>query len=214
MHVGCLKCPITGISEWTLRTATRILCLFLLLLPQPGCAQDISKINVTMLNQKAVDGANVLSPQVVLSVQELADQQGGSTVHRYTQEEAKSRACRRPEPFPGLVATSLVIDESDRPTRSQHASSITEVAPGVLVGAWFGGTYERMGDVGIWLARRENGKWGKPRQLFGPLPDEHYQGSMAPCWNPVVLHNPKTSETLLFFKVLPLLIHWDAAPVF
>ncbi len=39
-----------------------------------------------------------------------------------------------------------------------HASTIAEVVPGQLVAAWFGGTRERHPDVGIWLARREQGR--------------------------------------------------------
>jgi len=67
-----------------------------------------------------------------------------------------------------------------------HASTLAEIAPERLVAAWFGGTKERDPDVGIWLARQEDGQWlpavevangaqpgGKPR---------------LPTWNPVLFH--------------------------
>lgn len=156
--------------------------------------------SVCSVNQAAT-GRAVLKEVAVEKVQALADRQGGSTVHRYSAAEAKARLTASSKPFPAMVESTLVIREEERPTRAQHASTIAEVAPGVLLASWFGGTFERMGDVGIWIARYEGGRWSSPRQVAWPKPDNTYKGSMAPCWNPVLLHAPHLNTTFLFFKV-------------
>lgn len=74
------------------------------------------------------------------------------------------------------------------------------MAPGEFVAAWFGGTWERMGDVGIWSARYVNGSWGAATQVVVPEPDGRYPVH-APCWNPVLLHIPERFTTLLFYKM-------------
>ena len=62
------------------------------------------------------------------------------------------------EPRPVAVVAFAFINEH-APYPQCHASTIAEVAPGKLVAAWFGGTRERAPDVGIWLARQEDGRW-------------------------------------------------------
>uniref|UniRef100_A0A061RU72 Bnr asp-box repeat domain-containing protein n=1 Tax=Tetraselmis sp. GSL018 TaxID=582737 RepID=A0A061RU72_9CHLO len=157
-------------------------------------------VDIEAINQEGT-GREVLQPAYVRSMQELADRQGGSTVRRFDWIRTQSRLFLNTKVFPGLEKVSLVIDERVRPTRSQHSSSIAEVAPGVLLAAWFGGTWERMGDVGIWTARYMDGRWGPPQQVAWPQEDWRNPGWMAPCWNPVLLHLAGKNETLLMYKV-------------
>jgi predicted neuraminidase len=101
----------------------------------------------------------------------------------------------------GLVSSEFVFEKAPFP--SCHASTICEGSGG-LVAAWFGGTRERAPDVGIWVARREDGKWTAPVEVAnGVQPD----GSRLPCWNPV-LFQPKNGPMLLFYKVGPSPSAW------
>ncbi|MFN0123786.1 MAG: exo-alpha-sialidase [Blastocatellia bacterium] len=86
-----------------------------------------------------------------------------------------------------------------------HASTIAE-AKGTLVAAWFGGTKEKNPDVGIWVARLENGKWTTPVEVANGVasPAKRY-----PAWNPV-LHQPRDDKAplSLFYKVGPDPAKW------
>lgn len=84
------------------------------------------------------------------------------------------------------------------PTPQCHASTIAECGSAV-VAAWFGGTHERNPDVGIWVARREGGKWQEPREVVNGVQAD---GSRYPCWNPV-LHATDSGALLLYYKVGP-----------
>ena len=154
------------------------------------------------INQEHTRKGPVLPPETLKRMQKLADSQGGSTVHRYSQEEADERlfAYMDRESLPALVNATLIIREQSRKTRSQHASTLAEVQPGVILAAWFGGTYERMADVGIWMARYHNDQWSSPRQMAWP---KQAPGSdvWKPCWNPVLLHVPEMNSTFLYYKV-------------
>ena len=100
-----------------------------------------------------------------------------------------------------LVSSGFICDPL--PTPQCHASTIAETPEG-MVAAWFGGTHERHQDVGIWLARRENGAWLPAREVAnGVQPD----GTRHPCWNPV-LHTAKDGSLTLFFKVGPDCTWW------
>jgi predicted neuraminidase len=84
------------------------------------------------------------------------------------------------------------------PTPACHASTIVETQGG-LVTAWFGGSYEKHPDVGIWVSRHERGQWNTPIEVAnGGQPD----GSRHPTWNPV-LFQPTSGPLLLFYKVGP-----------
>eukprot|EP00873_Tetraselmis_striata_P018982 jgi/Tetstr1/439246/TSEL_027688.t1 len=157
-------------------------------------------VSIEAINQED-SGRAVLSDSGVRSMQRFADSQGGSTVHRFDVDEVARRAVETmPRNIPGLVSAELIIPEQERQTRAQHGSTIAEVAPGEFVAAWFGGTWERMGDVGIWSARYVNGSWGAATQVVVPEPDGRYPVH-APCWNPVLLHIPERFTTLLFYKM-------------
>ena len=92
---------------------------------------------------------------------------------------------------------------ADAPFLAAHASTIAETAEG-LIAAWFAGTREGHGDVGIWAARREDGRWRHPVEVADGrmMPRRRY-----PCWNPV-LFQPKQGPLLLFYKVGPSPSRW------
>lgn len=96
----------------------------------------------------------------------------------------------------GLVSSEFVFEAAPFP--SCHASTIAETESG-LVAAWFGGRREKAPDVGIWLSRREAGKWTAPVEVAdGRQPG----GTRFPCWNPVLLQ-VRGGPLILFYKVGP-----------
>ena len=85
-----------------------------------------------------------------------------------------------------------------------HASTVVETSTRELVAAWFGGTREGAQDVGIWVARREDGRWLEAVEVAnGRQPD----GTRQPTWNPVLFQAPK-GPLLLFFKAGPSPRQW------
>jgi alpha-L-rhamnosidase len=101
------------------------------------------------------------------------------------------------EPSPAILAGEFINEHAPYP--QCHASTIAEVAPGKLVAAWFGGTRERAPDVGIWVARQENGRWLDAVEVAN--------GAGVPTWNPV-LFQPQDSPLVLFYKVGPSPSQW------
>jgi predicted neuraminidase len=95
---------------------------------------------------------------------------------------------------PRVTLSEFVYNSAPFP--SAHASTIVETG-GTVVAAWFGGSVEGAPDVGIWLARRVEGKWTPPVEVADGLQPD---GSQLPCWNPV-LFKPKTGALMLFYKV-------------
>jgi iduronate 2-sulfatase len=85
-----------------------------------------------------------------------------------------------------------------------HASTIEEAADGTLVAAWFGGTYEKHPDVGIWVSRRVDGTWTTPVEVANGVQSDEKR---YPTWNPV-LFQPKKGPLILFFKVGPSPDRW------
>lgn len=102
---------------------------------------------------------------------------------------------------PGLVKTEFIYETAPFP--SCHASTIAETKSG-LVAAWFGGTHERHPDVGIWVARHENGAWTPPVEVADGV---GFATNRLPTWNPV-LFQPRTGPLLLFYKVGPSPSTW------
>ncbi len=78
-----------------------------------------------------------------------------------------------------------------------HASTMVEVSAGRLVAAWFGGTKERNPDVGIWVARQENGRWLPAAEVADGVQPA---GPRLPTWNPVLFQAPG-GPLWLFYKV-------------
>jgi predicted neuraminidase len=101
----------------------------------------------------------------------------------------------------GVVQSEFIYETA--PTPECHASTIAETKAG-LVAAWFGGTHERNPDVGIWVARWENGKWTTPIEVANGVESP---AKRHPTWNPV-LFQPKSGPLLLFYKVGPSPSSW------
>ena len=103
----------------------------------------------------------------------------------------------------GLISTELIYPLDGKPTAESHASTIAEVDGG-LIAAWFGGSYERHQDVGIWAAFYEKGKWSKPVEVANGFQNDSLR---YPCWNPV-LFKPTNGPLMLFYKVGPNPMEW------
>lgn len=97
--------------------------------------------------------------------------------------------------FPnGLLQSEFLFENA--PFASCHASTLAE-SGGRLIAAYFAGSAEGNADVGIWVSRRENGKW------LAPVAVEDGAESRSlryPCWNPV-LFQPEIGPLALFYKV-------------
>ncbi len=96
----------------------------------------------------------------------------------------------------GEVLREFVYETAPYP--ECHASTIAETPTG-LVASWFGGTKEKHPDVGIWVARKEGGRWTTPVEVANGVQSD---GKRQPCWNPV-LHRSRSGALLLFYKVGP-----------
>ena len=101
---------------------------------------------------------------------------------------------------PGLLHQEFIYLKAKFP--QCHASTIAETESG-LVAAWFGGTYEKHDDVGIWVARQVKNHWTEPVQIDDGIQD----GKDYPCWNPVLFQMPK-GPLYLFYKVGPSPSSW------
>jgi predicted neuraminidase len=101
----------------------------------------------------------------------------------------------------GLLRSEYVYETASFP--SSHASTIAETPDG-LVTAFFGGTAERNPDVGIWVSRRENGRWTAPVEVANGVQSPALR---HPTWNPVLFHTD-TNTLSLFYKVGPSPSTW------
>ena len=106
-----------------------------------------------------------------------------------------------PRGRPAIVLVEDVFAEA--PFAQCHASTIAETGSG-LVAAWFGGTAEGKADVGIWVSRRERGRWTAPVEVARGIGEG---GRREPCWNPV-LFRPSGGPLLLFYKAGPSPATW------
>jgi predicted neuraminidase len=107
---------------------------------------------------------------------------------------------------PPLSGQAIVTSEfiyEDPPTPQCHASTIVETSTG-LVAAWFGGEHERHPEVGIWVARHEEGAWSRPVEVANGVQED---GTRHPTWNPV-LFQPPGGPLMLFYKVGPNPREW------
>jgi predicted neuraminidase len=102
---------------------------------------------------------------------------------------------------PGITKTEFIYDTA--PFAQCHASTIAESSKG-LVAAWFGGSYEKHPDVGIWVSRQTGGSWSAPVEVANGIQHNNTDGTVHrhPCWNPV-LFQPKEGPLMLFYKVGP-----------
>jgi len=97
---------------------------------------------------------------------------------------------------PAVIETEFIFEKA--PFAQCHASTLAQSGD-ALVAAWFAGTREGNSDVGIWFARRIEGKWSEPTKVADGRQES---GRRFPCWNPV-LFQPDEGPLLLFYKVGP-----------
>jgi predicted neuraminidase len=119
-------------------------------------------------------------------------------------------AAREPEwPSPAIIdpgfllekgATVDFIFEEERPFKSCHASTVVATANGDILCAFFAGSGEKNPDVGIWMSRYSDGKWG-PVTLGVKVNETAH-------WNPVLFRDGE-SGIHLFFKVGPEIPYWQ-----
>jgi predicted neuraminidase len=102
----------------------------------------------------------------------------------------------------GVVRSAFIYETAPFP--SAHASTIVETRAGSLIAAWFGGTAERNPDVGIWIARHEDGRWTAPVEVANGIQSPTLR---HPTWNPV-LFEPASGPLMLFYKVGPSPSTW------
>lgn len=126
------------------------------------------------------------------------------TVPAYPQSTQKMNIPPPTKPGTGaFVSSELIYLLTEKPTAECHASTLAEISNG-LVAAWFGGSYERNPDVGIWVAFYIGGSWSKPVQVV----DGYQNDSLRyPTWNPV-LFKPDQGPLMLFYKVGPSPSEW------
>jgi predicted neuraminidase len=91
------------------------------------------------------------------------------------------------------------IFEKDKYFLSCHASTLAPLKNGNVIASWFGGGYEGCDDVAIWLSRRIDSHWEKPRKIMKINTDPH--------WNPV-LFAPDNDTIYLYFKTGKYIQHW------
>ena len=88
-----------------------------------------------------------------------------------------------------LKTHQMVI--SRKKTICHHASTVLPLRDDHVLVAWFGGSYEKCDDVGIYLAEKDTGGFSEPRLMAS---------SNQPHWNPV-LFQCHDGRIQLFYKV-------------
>jgi predicted neuraminidase len=120
----------------------------------------------------------------------------------FTSAWSQEPAYRIPDPAlpgeQGYLKGELIYPLEGRPTPECHASTLAETSAGI-VAAWFGGSYEKHKDVGIWVSRLQEDGWSPPVEVANGIQDESLR---YPCWNPV-LFQPRNGPLMLFYKVGP-----------
>ncbi len=101
----------------------------------------------------------------------------------------------------GIIVDDFIYNEAPYP--SCHASTIAETPEG-MVAAWFGGTYERHPDVGIWVSHLKDGKWTPSVEVANGVQNDTLR---YPTWNPVLYQIPD-GDLLLFYKEGPSPSTW------
>ncbi len=111
-------------------------------------------------------------------------------------------------PTKAVQSAEFIYSTEAAPTPSCHASTVVESKDG-LVAAWFGGTYEKHPDVGIWFARHVDGKWSVPVELANGVesPEKRY-----PCWNPILFQPTHMAGGKRAEKPLPLMLFYKVGP--
>lgn len=98
-----------------------------------------------------------------------------------------------------LSSKKEFIIEEDREFDSAHASTLVQLKNKTVISAWFGGSWEKGADVAIWVAKRKNEIWSKPKKVVDTR--------AIAMWNPVLFQ--KEDDTIvLYYKVGAQIQHW------
>lgn len=110
-------------------------------------------------------------------------------------------------PHPAVRSAGFLYEQAPFP--QCHASTLVETSAGTLLAAFFGGTHEKHPDVGIWLTRREDGRWTAPVEVAHGVQYARSDGTLIryPTWNPV-LFQPRNGPLMLFYKAGPTPQTW------
>ncbi len=84
-----------------------------------------------------------------------------------------------------MISKAYVVSPDSLPTQACHAATLTEVKPGLLMAAWFGGSQEGHPDVRIWGAHYENDQWQSPFLLTPTARGNNEEAH----WNPVLFND-------------------------
>lgn len=103
---------------------------------------------------------------------------------------------------PGVMEKKF-LNGANPPTVSCHASTIEYTSSG-LVASWFGGSYEKHPDVGIWVTRQVDGEWSAAVEVADGVQYTAPDGAVHrhPTWNPVLFQYPE-GPLMLFYKCGP-----------
>lgn len=112
-----------------------------------------------------------------------------------------TQCCQKNDFKNGILVDEFIYTEAPYP--SCHASTIEETPEG-MVAAWFGGTYERHPDVGIWVSHLKDGEWTPSVEVVNGIENDTLR---YPTWNPVLYQVPN-GELLLFYKIGPSPSTW------
>ncbi len=111
-----------------------------------------------------------------------------------------------PETVPAADAqpvfrTTVINPETSQP--KAHSATLAELPGGALAVAWYAGTAECAGDVGIFFARREaDGTWSAPRQILDrDLVISQLNRSVISLGNPLLLSDGSDRLGLLFVSI-------------
>lgn len=78
-----------------------------------------------------------------------------------------------------IKAEKQYVFQEGQHFQSSHASTVTVLPGGVVIAAWFAGSYEKSSDTAIWMAIQErDGLWSAPRKVADEEGIAH--------WNPVL----------------------------
>lgn len=91
------------------------------------------------------------------------------------------------------------IIEEEREFDSAHASTLIWLKNKTVISAWFGGSWEKGADVAIWMAKRKDGLWSKPKKVA--------DARGVAMWNPV-LFLKGDGTIILYYKVGAQILNW------
>lgn len=98
-----------------------------------------------------------------------------------------------------IKAEKQYVFQEGQQFQSSHASTLAVLPTGLVIAAWFAGSYEKSSDTAIWMAVQEReGSWSAPRKVADEEGIAH--------WNPVLYAHG--GSLVLFYKVGDEITDW------